>query len=89
MRATTPTHVKDGFFDHIYIYASVDDRDPDALCYKSLRQLGGEGGSNNLPLYDAWLWAAAAFFAGVAVVLFFDTIVNKVYDIFCKLKGFR
>ena len=46
MRATTPTHVEDSIFDHICRNASVDACDHYPDCYESLRQYGGDVGSN-------------------------------------------
>lgn len=41
MRAMTQTHRENGFFDHIYVDASVDTRDPIALTRTNMRQRGG------------------------------------------------
>lgn len=41
MRATMQTHRENGFFDHVYVDASADTRDPIALIRTNMRQRHG------------------------------------------------
>ena len=41
MRAMMQTHRENGFFDHIYVDASADTRDPIALIRTNMRQRHG------------------------------------------------